>query len=812
MSNPIDPAFERLVVLEPQIIAALAGKPNEADTRLKVLDRILLEVLNWRHEAIFTEPPTPSGYIDYLLTIGERRGAMVIEAKKAGRLTPATKSKDLIYVTLTGPVVKPLLAGIRQAMNYAMENGVAIAAVTDGNTWLFFKASRTDGKPPLEGKGILFPCLESVVANFGKFAELLGPASVIDRRHLAHLNEAEGIVIADAEQQFHVLEPNEARMRQRDPLASDAALLFSQFFSRLSDEKDREMLRDCFVETGESRKADFELEKIIQRVLNNISAINTGQGGALQAELERTLTSRRSETVLLIGNKGAGKSTFIDRFFHQMLPLSLREKCVLARVDLGEYHGDPNGIVGWAILQLRTLLEKGVCASHPPEYAELQGIFWSEYHRWMVGSHKHLYDSDKTEFKKQFGAHIEQRREKHADEYVRSLLEWAVRGHQKLPCLVFDNTDQFPAHIQDAVYQMAHSFESAASVFNIVPITDRTVWRLSKAGALQSYSSRSFYLPVPEAKEIIARRVDFLKLKVKGEPNATKSYFSKMGFQVEVNDLAMLAEAVGKVFVDNDYVSGLIGRLGNFDIRRMLKLAERIFLSPELKIDDIIKSKFGGDSVTTDKFRTHRALVRGEYDRFSEGENEFISNIFQTNAQRPESPLLAYYLLWLLRQRLNSVRDDNVENRHWLAAELCQLFEGCGVAEELMMHTINRLYDRRLIEALDPNAQRINIGDKVAIKESGLAHIEMILTSSVYVEQMALVTGLNELFSKDEMRRNMLRGLFDDVRETFIRYVLKIDAGRVDIPRNQIYSQIEKARAQIAGLIAPRPRVSGKGA
>jgi hypothetical protein len=42
--------------------------------------------------------------------------------------------------------------------------------------------------------------------------------------------------------------------------------------------------------------------------------------------------------------------------------------------------------------------------------------------------------------------------------------------------------------------------------------------------------------------------------------------------------------------------------------------------------------------------------------------------------------------------------------------------------------------------------------------------------------------------------------------------VLKIDAGRVDIPRNQIYSQIEKARAQIAGLIAPRPRVSGKGA
>jgi hypothetical protein len=109
--------------------------------------------------------------------------------------------------------------------------------VSDGNTWLFFKASRTDGKPPLDGKGVLFPSLQTVTANFAKFAELLGPTPIIERRHLAHLNEAEGLMVADAEQQFCVLDPAEARMRKRDPLASDAALLFSQFFSRLSVNK-----------------------------------------------------------------------------------------------------------------------------------------------------------------------------------------------------------------------------------------------------------------------------------------------------------------------------------------------------------------------------------------------------------------------------------------------------------------------------------------------------------------------------------------------------------------------------------------------
>jgi hypothetical protein len=260
MVNSIDPAYERSRKLEPEIEAALKTKPNESDTRLKGLDRFLFEVLEWKQEAVFTEPPTASGYIDYLLTIGERRGAMVIEAKRFGLLQPATKGDEVMHVALSGPVLKPLLPAIKQAMTYAMENGVAVAAVTDGNTWLFFKASRTDGKPPIGGKGVLFPSLRAVANNFAKFAELLNVGAIIGRRHLAHLNEAEGLVITDAEQQFYVLNPGDARMRLRDSLASDAALLFAQFFSRLSNEKDREMLRDCFVETGESRKADFDLE------------------------------------------------------------------------------------------------------------------------------------------------------------------------------------------------------------------------------------------------------------------------------------------------------------------------------------------------------------------------------------------------------------------------------------------------------------------------------------------------------------------------------------------------------------------------
>ncbi|AUW42561.1 ATP-binding protein [Rhizobium leguminosarum] len=804
MTNVSDDAFERLQKIEAEIVGALRSGPNEADTRFKALDRILLDVLGWERDAIFTEPPTGSGFIDYLVRTGSGRNLFVIEAKKAGLLAPETKSNDKMTIALDGPVAKPMKDGIRQALAYATEQGVPTAVLTDGLTWLFFRASRTDGRPPLKGKGILFPSWKSVVEYFVPFTELISPRAVLDKRHLAHLNDAEGYTVSQAEQQYTVYPPNEAKMRARDPMASDAAELFAQFFSRLSNDQDKEMLRDCFVETAESHKADLELEKIIQNVLNNVSAIATNRGGALQDQIERAMAAQRAETVLLIGNKGSGKSTFIDRFFGDILPPPLRKKCLLARVDLAESTGSPANAIDWCILQLRNALEMGITTGAAPDYEELQGIFFNDYQRLSKGPLRHLYESDKNAFKIEFGRLIETRRESQPDEYVRLLLNRAVKGHGLLPCLVFDNTDQFPLEIQDKVYQLAHSLESAAPVFNIVPITDRSVWRLSKAGALQSYTSRSFYLPVPDAKQIISRRVTFIKKKLEGEKPATEAYFSRRGFRVQINDIRVMADTVEKVFVDNDYVTGLIGRLGNFDIRRMLKLAERIFVSPELKVDDIIRSSFGGPSVTADRLRTHRALIKGEYDRLSEIENDFVTNVFVTEQTKPGSPLLPFYSLWVLRQKLNASKAGESDDRHWLADDLCAYFDQCGVPEDITLRTLRRLYKRGLIETLDPNAEDVELSDRVAIKESGMAHLEMVLTSSVYLEQTALVTGLADQPIRDELKKLTIHPnaqKFVELRDIFIRYLLKTDAARLEIPSGPTFISLQEARRTIKGRI-----------
>jgi hypothetical protein len=54
-----------------------------------------------------------------------------------------------------------------------------------------------------------------------------------------------------------------------------------------------------------------------------------------------------------------------------------------------------------------------------------------------------------------------------------------------------------------------------------------------------------------------------------------------------------------------------------------------------------------------------------------------------------------------------------------------------------------------------------------------------------------------------DIKKNLQKAHFNDIRKVFLRYVLKIDSGRLGIPTNAVYSQISNARANIECLTAP---------
>jgi predicted type IV restriction endonuclease len=57
-------------------------KQTEADTRARLIDRILAEVLDWPPESILREEHAHPGFMDYVLMLNKR--VAVLEAKKSG--------------------------------------------------------------------------------------------------------------------------------------------------------------------------------------------------------------------------------------------------------------------------------------------------------------------------------------------------------------------------------------------------------------------------------------------------------------------------------------------------------------------------------------------------------------------------------------------------------------------------------------------------------------------------------------------------------------------------------------------------------
>ena len=426
---------------------------TEQDARFQVIDRILTEVLAWDYNNISTEQHTDSGYIDYLIH-SEERSRFVIEAKKASKLLIDTINPKLGNYKVNGPALASAQDGIQQAQKYCINTGVSFAALTTGFEWIGFLAIRTDGKSPDTGKAIVFPTLNAISKNFAIFYDLFSKKGILNNLYQIRIYENEGLQIHHSDTFYQIIDKNQIRLLTKSKLASDLDQIFRGFFSAMSGESDPEMLARCFVESKESRETDSSLQKITRNLINQIEVVSPGEGRELQEQIRTAVETQKGEFVLIIGNKGAGKSTFIDRFFRLVLDRDLRKMCLVIRVDLADSSGDLSTVVNWLIDRLKAEIEKVLFQGETPTYEELQSIFFREYKRWQTGEYKFLYKKDKTEFKIKFGEYIAKLIDDNPNKYIVHLLQDSIRSRRLMPCIVFDNTDHFPQPFQERVFQI----------------------------------------------------------------------------------------------------------------------------------------------------------------------------------------------------------------------------------------------------------------------------------------------------------------------------------------------------------------------
>ena len=160
--QPLDAAYERLTEVLPQIAQDLGSAVTEADTRLRAVDRVLIEVLGWPRSDIATA--------DYVCK-AESRSRLVVEAKRDGRVLGVDNRACTTY-KLSGPVFKSEAAreGVLQAISYCGSKNAELAVVTNGREWIVLRGSRLgDGTDTRDGMAFVFPSLAAIDSKFSLF-------------------------------------------------------------------------------------------------------------------------------------------------------------------------------------------------------------------------------------------------------------------------------------------------------------------------------------------------------------------------------------------------------------------------------------------------------------------------------------------------------------------------------------------------------------------------------------------------------------------------------------------------------------------
>lgn len=811
----IDDSYETAKGIFDEAFRDIDNITSEEDAKLKIIVRILTEALGWSFSDISAEHHNENGFSDYILSDGGHN-AFVVEAKKVGIIGITTHAATMQKYKISGPALREATRGITQAAAYAFPLGIQLAVLTDGVTWIVF-LPYTPGGRYQEKQAIVFPTFDAVLKDFSTFYELLSKAEcrkntykvIFDNIHENRLVQTESLVPAIPLQEIHV--------EQKSALAFDLEGVFANFFSNLTGDGDPDLLINCFVETRESRVADFSLERITANVLGNLAPADRTVDEGLHSVIETTIEAGTGQTVFIVGPSGAGKTTFLERFFKKTLPASIRGRCVVININALDATGDPTTAIPSMTNRVISLIEENIFTDGIPTWNDLQGLYHLEYLKRLKGVDAELYETDKSAFKRKFAGIVEDLVENDREGYLLKLLRDLVSNRKKLPIFVIDNTDEFDIAYKERVFQYFQSLSRAAKYCLLIfPVTDKSAWTFSKTEIFNIYSSKSFFLPTPSPREVFRKRVEYLKDKISIQTREKKdaAYFVGRGIKLKITDLAAFASVVENIFVGQDYASKRVGELSNYNMRKTLKLAKRIITSSVLGIDDIVKSYIVGEIVTPSVEKFMNALLKGDYSHFRRDDDHELFPMFEVDSAIRQSPLIHLRVLVLLREAHVAASEE--VDRHIEVKSIYSYFDLMSFSEVAVEKSLTKLLEGQLIEPFDLSMKGFSQDQRLAITHSGLAHLELALANPTYFEQMALTTRITNADVAAQIHgvfhENLpLQERLETVRKLFAAYLADEDLRFGAVPDRAEFALqgrlVEDIRAQWSGKFVEVPQV-----
>jgi len=481
---------------------------NEAKTRLLIIDEVLA-ILGWPKSEYEPELATTVGtYTDYRLTI-DGQSRLIVEAKRIGVIAPLPKTiqrpeyANSFLSTNYGYEMKSLL---EQCQGYCVQCGMPYALATTGEVWIIlvgFKLGVEWGKL----RSFVFHSLDDVFQRFGEFYGLLSREAVkhnsLEEKFGSMMLIKPGTAIRPRE---HVDQPTGVG---QPPEKQTIRAFFNQFMGDITHPNQAKMLEQCYVDNYDLNEFSRELQHILQydAALDELDVpVDQIDEHKLEEELELQSVAGIPKTILLVGNVGVGKSTFVHRF-SRYTARPKQNICTIvdlineAAIDIVQGREEQQHLADQVLKTLATEFQGKI---DPYSLEVMRGCFEIEVGRFKK-QRKNLFEQDPSKYSLQEEEHIfELGKDKY--KYLVGYIKYVRKKGYKV-WITFDNVDRGTDSYQHFVYSFAHQLAADAGCVTLITLRQDTFLEAQEAGFLDVRSSDIvFQITAPEFRRIISKR------------------------------------------------------------------------------------------------------------------------------------------------------------------------------------------------------------------------------------------------------------------------------------------------------------------
>lgn len=716
---------------------------NEAETRKKLIDRIIEDVLDWKDlDIAYEERVSEDGnttYADYIIRTADV--SILVEAKRVGvtfSIIPGQKR-----VKLSGQIMEGKTGeAIRQARNYCRKKSIPFAVVTNGSQWILFPAVRTDQVSFSSSSAIVFDSLERILGEESEyFKSLLSRDGVIDGNLAIEL-------IGRNTDQFEERRLNKffkgAGARSVNPIYP---LIENEVVSAFSDSiinSDKDLLEKCYVKNADRQKFDNRIRMHLQKREPLFSTqpkrpMRKRESSSLVDSIATASSNARPLAILILGSVGTGKTTFLQY-----------TRRVASHLYFEKSKSDP--YPHWIDVDFRNFSQN----ESPIDFiyrALFEYIKADDYYNDYNRSIKNAYANDINALKSGPMFLLSKNQEgfdekitnvimadySQVNPYVDKLIGYGAA--QSPMFLVIDNIDQFEDdNTQSEIFSDAIALAGRLNINLIIAMRESTYVEHRNTPTFDAFDFDPIHIEPPEIPSVLSRRF-FLTGQMLS--NKKGSFTALNGADFKVDDLSVFIDIV-KSSVLGTEIGERIDVLSNHDVRLALRMTREFLARGYTDPAKALQTFDATQKYTLPKQEAFRSILLGNQSVYSE-EYSVIGNPFDSRLGRSNGELLRMFVLnALVKQSSNngsgSLDGPNIRDN----------LKTIGFSESDTIDILSDLCEKRFIHTKSHG--RAEIGSSYFASRLGGHIIRNLLSDFTFIENILMDTFISDREAWEELK------------------------------------------------------------